>query len=113
MTDLKLDPLYTIFERHLYDFDDESNSVNINDEKSNELIDRVVADYLKFLVSKKVTVPPRWKGQIEIELKEQVKQMLIKKIYGCLSVNEFVQKQKDRETKQKRRISRRKYSKLF
>jgi hypothetical protein len=102
-TDLKLDALYTIFEKHLYDFEDDEES-----EKA--FIGKIVNDYMNFLVTTGVVVPARWRAQITEELYDQVHRMLIKKMYGALSIKEFVLNSKDRH--EKRQLSRKKYTKL-
>jgi len=69
--------LYTIFENHLYQFQDP----HLNRKK---FIEAVVLDYLFFLKNKKITVPVEYEELVLEELHEQVKSMLLKKIYGCL-----------------------------
>lgn len=104
---LKLDPLYTIFEKHLYDF-------QASEENELELIDKIVNDYLKFLAENKVTVPRKWQASIVEELRDQVRQMLVKKAYGALSVTEFVlgeRRKKDFAGRRKR--ARKRYSGLY
>lgn len=103
-TDFKLDPLYTIFEKHLYNFEDEQES-------EAAFIGAIVRDYMQFLVKSKVVVPKRWENQIAEELQDQVHQMLVKKMYGCLSIEEFQKNQQDIE--EKRKASRKKYKKLY
>jgi hypothetical protein len=105
--ELKLDPLYTIFEKHLYDFhDDEENSV--------EFINKIVNDYMTFLSMRKVTMPKRWQNMIVEELRDQVMKMMVKKMYGCLSIQEFVLNQKtQKDFAVKRKVIRKKYSKLY
>lgn len=103
-TQLKLDALYTIFEKHLYDFDD-------NEESEQKFIDKIVNDYLRFLCESNVAVPGKFLNQIVEELRDQVHQMLVKKMYGALSIDEFIRSQPDR--KEKRRNARKKYSKMF
>ncbi|MEW6057710.1 MAG: hypothetical protein AB1540_13955 [Bdellovibrionota bacterium] len=102
--DIKIDALYTIFEKHLYDFED-------TEESEVAFIDKIVNDYLAFLTSKNVVVPRRWQTQIIDELRDQVRKMMVKKMYGCLSISEFVHGQADRGKKQK--TAKKKYSKLF
>ena len=94
MNTLKLDPLYTIFEKHLYEFDDTGKALTFSDSHIDELITRTVEDYFQFLFSRKVTIPGQWRAQIEQELRYQVRQMLMKKIYGCLSMEEYKKKRK-------------------
>lgn len=103
-TQLKLDALYTIFEKHLYDFDD-------NEESEQKFIDKIVNDYLRFLCENKVAVPGKFLMQIVEELRDQVQQMLVKKMYGALSIEDFVRNQPDRKDKQK--TARKKYAKMF
>jgi hypothetical protein len=101
---LKLDALYTIFEKHLYDFEED-------EETEKGFIDNIVNDYLRFLTTSGVVVPRRWQSHVIDELRDQVRKMLVKKMYGCLSVSEFLVGQKDR--KEKKRVAKRKYSKIF
>lgn len=101
---LKVNALYTIFEKHLYDFED-------NEESQEAFVNKIVQDYLNFLIAQGVSIPRRWQAQITEEIRDQVMKMLIKKMYGCLSIEEFMSGQKDRADK--RKLSRKKYSKLF
>lgn len=103
--ELKLDPLYTIFEKHLYDFDD-------NEENQKEFVDKIAKDYIQFLTTKKVAVPSKWQHLIMEELRDQIKKMMVKKMYGCLSVEEYVVSHKT-EIKSKKSTVRKKYNKLF
>ena len=100
----KVNALYTIFEKHLYDFED-------NEESEHAFVDKIVNDYLKFLVSKNIAVPRRWQAQIVEELRDQVRKMMVKKMYGCLSIEEFVMGQSDRSAK--RKTTKKKYAKLY
>lgn len=102
--DTKLDALYTIFEKHLYDFEE-------NAETQEGFIDKIVSDYIKFLVANKVAVPRRWQVHILEELRENVRQMLVKKIYGCLSIEEYRKNQTNKKDIQK--LAKKKYSRLF
>lgn len=102
--DLKLDPLYTIFEKHLYDFED-------NEESEENFVNKIVEDYMTFLSNNSVAVPAKWRHSIAEELRDQVRKMLVKKMYGCLSIKEFIHRQTDRQERRKR--ARRKYSKFF
>lgn len=102
--ELKLDPLYTILEKHLYDFNDD-------EESQQQFIDNIAKDYIQYLVSRQVAVPARWSGLIMDELRSQIRSMLVKKMYGCLSIKEFVANQKD--ARAKRKTSRKKFAKLF
>ena len=81
----KIDPLYTIFEQHLFNFQD-----LISDRKS--FVQGIVKDYLSQVRRMGLTVPGDWEEQIYEELSFQVNAMLVKKIYGCLSINEYQEK---------------------
>jgi hypothetical protein len=83
------DPLYAIFEQHLYNFQDS----NI-DRKT--FIVQVVQDYLTHLRRLKIAIPKNYEPYIIEELSTQVNTMLVKKIYGCFSLDEFREKSKDR-----------------
>jgi hypothetical protein len=88
MTQLKknpnrnLDPLYVIFEQHLFNFQDPTT-----DRKT--FISMVVTEYLSYLRKNQVSVPPQMEGLVAEELGHQVNTMLVKKIYGCLTIGDF------------------------
>ena len=77
-----IDPLYVIFEQHLFNFADPDS-----DRKT--FIAHVVADYIGYLRKNNIIVPKSLEQPIVEELGTQVNTMLVKKIYGCLTVNEF------------------------
>jgi len=77
-----IDPLYVIFEQHLFNFADPDS-----DRKT--FIAQVVADYIGYLRKNSIIVPKSLEQPIVEELGTQVNTMLVKKIYGCLTVNEF------------------------
>jgi hypothetical protein len=76
----KWDPLYIIFEKHLYDFNYESREL---------FIKGVVDDYIAHLVRQKTVIPPAWKIHLEKTIAEEISDMLVRKLYGCLTVEEF------------------------
>jgi hypothetical protein len=78
-----VDPLYIIFEQHLFNFADP-------DSDRSTFIHTVVQDYLSYLKKKNISVPRPLEQAIVEELGTQVNTMLVKKIYGCLSVSEFL-----------------------
>ena len=78
----KIDPLYVIFEQHLYNFQD-------SDSDRKTFISGVVVEYLSFLRQKNIAVPKSLEAAIGEELAEQVNIMLTKKIYGCLTIDDF------------------------
>src|SRR4051812_48274669 len=102
--ELRLDALFTILERHLYDFEDTEDS-------EVAFVDKIVGDYLSFLTTQNVVVPRRFATQIAEELRDQVRKMLVKKMYGCLTIEEYVTKQPERAARLK--AARKKYAKLF
>jgi hypothetical protein len=97
-----LSALYKIFEKHLYDFHAEEDG---SEETEQEFVDKIVNDYIKFLRTNGVSLPARWTRHIHDELRHQVRQMLIKKTYGCLSIREFVSGEKEKKPKSKKRFS--------
>ena len=97
----QLDPLYVIFEQHLYNFQD-------SDLDRKTFIDHVLQDYLSYLRKLNITVPKSLEKPICEELFTQINVMLVKKIYGCLSIKDY---QKRVTSSVKRKISGR-YSRL-
>ncbi len=77
-----IDPLYVIFEQHLFNFADPDS-----DRKT--FIGQVVADYIGYLRKNNIIVPKSLEQPICEELGTQVNTMLVRKIYGCLTLNEF------------------------
>lgn len=78
----QLDPLYTIFEQHLCNFQDPNM-----DRKT--FVAKVVSEYITYLRRSRIAVPPSLERQITEELGDMVNTMLIKKIYGCFDMEEF------------------------
>ncbi len=99
----KWDPLFIIFEKHLYDFNYESREL---------FIKGVVDDYLEHLSQQKITTPPSWKPQMEKTLTEEVSDMLVRRLYGCLTVEEFKEKKETKEEVFNKQEARRRYQKL-
>ena len=79
-----LDPLYVIFEQHLFNFEN-------SDSERSTFIHGIVVDYLTHLRKMSITVPKSLEPAIIEELASQVNTMLVKKIYGCLSIEEYQQ----------------------
>lgn len=101
MAQLQIDPLYVIFEQHLYNFQD-------SDADRKTFISNVVSDYLTYLRKLQIAVPKPLEGPIVEELMGMVNTMLVKKIYGCPTIDSF-----QRTVPKSRRIQAgRKYSKL-
>ena len=82
----KWDPLYIIFEKHLYDFNYESREL---------FLKGVVDEYIAHLVRQQVVIPPAWKTHLDKTITEEVSDMLVRKLYGCLTVEEFQAKQEE------------------
>jgi hypothetical protein len=103
----KWDPLFIIFEKHLYDFNYESREL---------FLKSVVDDYISHLVRQKAVIPPSWKLHLEKTIAEEVSDMLVRKLYGCLTVEEF--KTQNEEPAKKEEIvavqqeARKRYQKL-
>jgi hypothetical protein len=81
----QIDPLYTIFEQHLYNFQDAET-----DRKT--FIGNVIQDYLGYLRKMNIVVPKSLEEPIVEELATQVNTMLVKKIYGCLTIQDYQRK---------------------
>jgi hypothetical protein len=79
------DPLYVIFEQHLHCFEDPEI-----DRKT--FIGNVIHDYLSHLRKLNISVPKSLEAPIVEELAHQVNTMLVKKIYGCLTIQEYQKK---------------------
>jgi len=79
------DPLYVIFEQHLLNFQDSES-----DRKT--FIGNVILDYLTYLRKMNIIVPHALESAVIDELGAQVQSMLVKKIYGCLTIGDFRKK---------------------
>ncbi len=100
--------LFIIFEKHLYDFNYESREL---------FIKGVVDEYIAHLVRQKTVIPPAWKLHLEKSIAEEVGDMLVRKLYGCLTVVEFQAKAEDSAKKTEELITevkeaRKRYQKL-
>ena len=87
------DPLYVIFEQHLYNFQDP-------DVDRKTFIGKIIHEYLTHLRRMAIVIPKSLEGLIVEELADQVNVMLVKKIYGCTSLLEFQKKAPTRARKQ-------------
>lgn len=103
----KWDPLFIIFEKHLYDFNYESREL---------FVKGVVDEYITHLVRQQVVIPPAWKSHLDKSIAEEVSDMLVRKLYGCLTVEEFHAKVEVKETKEvlitEQKEARKRYQKL-
>ncbi|MBN23169.1 MAG: hypothetical protein CL678_17925 [Bdellovibrionaceae bacterium] len=76
------DPLYVIFEHHLFNFQDS----NIDRET---FILNVIKEYLSFIRRQKISIPIEIETHITEELFAQVNTMLAKKIYGFMGLEDY------------------------
>jgi hypothetical protein len=81
------DPIYLVFEKNL-------NSPLASDFTDEEFIENVASDYLKELKQKKAFIPSKVKDDIIEETKIVAKEILLKKIYGCYDLKDFLNKKK-------------------
>jgi hypothetical protein len=95
------DPLYIIFEQHLYNFQDA-------DIDRKTFILAVIQDYLSYLRKMNMSVPKSLESAIIDELASQVTAMLVKKIYGCLTLSEY----KNGITPKDKKAAKSRYTKL-
>ncbi len=98
----ELDPLYVIFEQHLFHFQD-------SDLDRKGFIARVVQDYLKYLSKLNIIVPRSLEESIIEELGSQVHTMLVKRIYGCLTLDDY----RKRQPKASKRRAKERYQRLI
>ena len=97
----EIDPLFVIFEQHICNFSDPEMN-------RKEFVLGVIQDYLVFLRKMQVAIPRSLEGPIIEELQSQVNVMLIKKIYGYLSIQEY-QKSLSRTHREKAKLRYKKY----
>jgi hypothetical protein len=98
----KIDPLYVIFEQHLFNFQD-------SDADRKTFIGNIVTEYLSYLRKNNIIVPRSLEASVIEELGAQVNVMLVKKIYGCLTIQDYQEK---RVKPVERKRARSRYSKL-
>lgn len=96
-----MDPLFVIFEQHLYNFQD-------SDADRKTFIGNVINDYVSYLRKMNIVIPKSLEDAVTEELATQVNTMLVKKIYGCLTLQDY---QKRIPTTLKKR-ARTRYTKL-
>jgi hypothetical protein len=97
----QLDPLYVIFEQHLFNFQDP-------DVDRKTFIGNVIKEYISHLRKLNISIPKSLEGPVVEELAEQVHNMLVKKIYGCLSIADY----RKGVTAPKKKRSRARYTQL-
>jgi hypothetical protein len=101
----KNDLLYTIFEQHLFNFQDPNSD-------RGTFILTIVNDYLTQLRKLGLAVPKQMEEMIFEELSFQVNTMLVKKIYGCMTINEYIAKTPTVEKKARKKKADAKYRDL-
>ncbi|OGQ16899.1 MAG: hypothetical protein A3B70_00835 [Deltaproteobacteria bacterium RIFCSPHIGHO2_02_FULL_40_11] len=75
-----IDPLYVIFEKHLYDFQSEDLDL---------FIATIVNHYMEYLQKQAVIIPESKLSVLMKDLTEEVYDMFIKKVHGCLNLKDF------------------------
>jgi len=75
-----LDPLYVIFEKYLYNFPDED---------LDRFIETIVSEYLGYLDKHDVIVPSKRKVQLMKDLADEVYDIYIRKVHGCLNLQDY------------------------
>jgi hypothetical protein len=78
----ELDPLYSLFEQHLL-------TALVEDETSDEFVNRVVIAYLGRLVTDGAVIPKSHQMTLESDLKEEVMEMFRKKTYGHFNLSSY------------------------
>lgn len=76
------DPLYKIFEQHLFNFQD-------SDTDRKTFIENVVKEYFIFLRKMNIVVPKSLESTVFEELCAQVNTMLTKRIYGLSKIQDY------------------------
>ena len=82
---VQMDPLYVIFEQHLYNFQDSHL-----DRKT--FIGNVLREYITYLRRLNIAVPKSLEEPILEELAHQIQSLLVKKIYGFLTIEDYQNK---------------------
>lgn len=104
-TTKNLDPLYTIFEQHLFNFQDPNS-----DRQS--FIEGIVEEYINHIRKVGITVPIEWESHIFEELCFQVNSMLVKKIYGCMTIEEYTSKAPAKKLADQKKTAHNRYRRL-
>jgi len=97
----QFDPLYVIFERYLFDFPNEN---------LDEFIEAVVTEYLAYLHKQEVAIPEMRKFQLMKDLADEVYEIYIKKVHGCLNIKDY--RNSGRVTKLEKLIAQDRYFKM-
>ncbi len=95
----KIDPLTVIVEEHLLN-GNESYSHSITERI--QLTDKIVKEYLSYIRKLGIYVPVEFQKPVVEELGVRINEMVSKKIYGCMTIEEFqskISKKKKEEAK--------------
>lgn len=99
------DPLFCIFEKHLYEF---------NYETRESFVNTVVREYIQYVSKESALIPEARRTLLESTIAEDVSDMLVRKIYGCLQVvdsarkstaSDKTRKVRERRVRQRRKIT--------
>jgi len=74
------DPLYELFEHYL---------LNRSHEDSSAFTKRIAKDYLSYLDSTPAHVPFHCRSTLLEDLESEAREMLVKKMYGCVNLTEY------------------------
>jgi hypothetical protein len=74
------DPLHEILERHLFRSSTEG-------ENSSQMVSAVIADYMMFLNSQGVHIPGSMREALLEDLKEEIREITIKKTFGAVTID--------------------------
>jgi len=96
-----LDPLFVIFEKHLYDFPSEDLDL---------FISTIVTAYVDYLGTHEVVIPEPKKPALLRDLADEVYDMFIKKVHGCLNIKDF--RNSGRVTKLEKLLAQERFFKL-
>lgn len=103
---IQLDPLFVIFEQHLLNFQDPDSS-------RKQFLEGIVQEYLRYLRGKQIALPKHLEPYIVDELTMQVNVLLLKRIYGCLSISDYRNQLPADSKKIAKKTAKQKYALLF
>ncbi len=96
------DPLFVVFEQHLFNFQDADIDRKV-------FIGHVVYDYMEWLRKSNLVIPREFERLVIEELAAQVNVMLLKRIYGFVTIAEF---QRGGVSEEDRRVAAETYQRL-
>lgn len=95
------DPLFIIFEKHLYEYPHEDLDL---------FIATVVNEYIDYLRTHQVLIPEKTYSFLMKDLADEVYDMFVKKVHGCLNLKDF--KNNGQVTRLEKRQAQDRYFKL-